>query len=692
MTAEIFIENQRLDLTEDISSLLTFALDDVKDFASRNTTFSKTIVLPGTARNNLLFGHIFDARVSNPYDSTQKNVTTNFNASVSADCLMFQNHIQTFKGTIRLLEIIIDKGVPEYEVAVFGELGGLVAKMAALKLEDLDFSAYDHNWTHGNITASWDAAPGAGYFYPLIDYGTVSPANDKVDYDIRAFRPALYVRQYIDKIITNAGYKWQSDLFDTTRFKRLVIPHNRKSLQSLTNLIARGFHVGSQEIISNIIGPIANIPQSTASGTDFTYSAGVWTYTGVATKTFTLYVSAQGTALMLNGSIRLGIKRNGSIVGYLAGSITSLNATWSIIENNTITLDQNDTISIFAQRQSGGSGNYTLSTTNFMLQFLSPVPVVADTFPGGAVTMNDTIPRNYLQKDFLSSIVKLFNLYIYEDNYETETVTRKIPKMLYIKPYVDFYDLNVSGITDWTYKVDRTRTIRLKPMSEINYRYYNFKFKSDSDFWADLYRTRYNEGYGDRVYDSGYEFSNEKKDIDVIFSGSVLVGYAGKDKIVSVMYKRNAGVEERMDTNIRLLQTKKITGKATWKIKDGNSILVSGLTTYGYGGHYDDPDAPANDIQWGVPKELFFTLVSGAINVTQFNVYWSSYMAEITDKDSKLMTAWFKLSSKDIYDLDFSKFIHVDGSIWRLNKIEDWNATEPDVCKAELLKTINQIY
>ncbi len=67
-------------------------------------------------------------------------------------------------------------------------------------------------------------------------------------------------------------------------------------------------------------------------------------------------------------------------------------------------------------------------------------------------------------------------------------------------------------------------------------------------------------------------------------------------------------------------------------------------------------------------------------------------MAEITDKDSRLLSAWFKLTAADILNLNFSKLIYCEGSYWRLNKIEDWNASEPDVCKVELLKVINTIY
>lgn len=67
-------------------------------------------------------------------------------------------------------------------------------------------------------------------------------------------------------------------------------------------------------------------------------------------------------------------------------------------------------------------------------------------------------------------------------------------------------------------------------------------------------------------------------------------------------------------------------------------------------------------------------------------------MAEITDKDSKMLSGYFKLNNADIYGLDFSRFKYVNGVYWRLNKIIDWNASEPDVCKVELLKVINTVY
>lgn len=680
---EIYIENKKLDVSSDLSSLLTFAIDDIKDFSARNTTFSKTIILPGTANNNKLFGQIFDARVSNPFDEDQDNVDTNFNAATSANCIMFQNHIQVFKGVLRVLEIVITDGTPEYEVAVFGELGGLVASLGINKLTDLDFSAYDHILNAENVSGSWNVSGGSGYYYPLIDVGGVSVA--KVDYDIQAFRPALYVKEYIDKIFTAAGYRYSSALMDTERFRRLIIPCVDKTLRSSATSLLTATRTTRYEVVNNSSPVDANLKFETFDGAGF--SANVdkdeFTYTDAdpLNCTVSFRIAGDCDVIAIAGGIDLHFQINGSTIpGYSKQLLVDGNYVWEFTFD--ITLNNGDVITFLYDGNTILAVNNEAFATTCTFSITSLVPIYAPAGVGDTIEMNTTIPKNILQKDFLSSVIRLFNLYLYEDPNQS--------KMVYLTPYIDFY--NVSGAIDWDYKMDRSRSVRLKPMSELNARYYNFRFRQDSDFYNEQYRKRYNETYGDYIFDSQYEFADEKKDIELIFSPTVLVGYTGVDKIVSVFYKKNAGVEEKTDVNIRILQSKRITGVASWSILDGVSTLASGLTEYGYAGHYDDPDAPANDIHFGVPKELFFTIVSGAINITQFNVYWSSYMAEITDKDSKLLTGYFKLNNADIYGLDFARFIHLDGSYWRLNKITDWNASEPDVCQVELLKLIYIFY
>jgi len=93
-----------------------------------------------------------------------------------------------------------------------------------------------------------------------------------------------------------------------------------------------------------------------------------------------------------------------------------------------------------------------------------------------------------------------------------------------------------------------------------------------------------------------------------------------------------------------------------------------------------------------VPKELYFSLLAGGLNVNQFNVYYSPYMAEITDKDSKLLSCEVKLNDVDVFNLDFSKYYFIDGGLYRLVKLIDYTPNANETTKAEFLKLINKVY
>ena len=45
ISTEIYIEDYKLDLLQDISTEFTYTIDDIADFGAKNTSFSKTISL-----------------------------------------------------------------------------------------------------------------------------------------------------------------------------------------------------------------------------------------------------------------------------------------------------------------------------------------------------------------------------------------------------------------------------------------------------------------------------------------------------------------------------------------------------------------------------------------------------------------------------------------------------------------------
>jgi hypothetical protein len=696
ISTEIYIENQRLDLTKDLSTEFTYNIDDIKDFASRNTNFSKTIVLPGNAVNNKLFGHIFEFGSSNFHDENVPNVGYNFNVSKAASCIVFIDKVQIFKGILRILEIVIDNGAIEYECAVFGELGGFINELGNKKIEELDFSAYDHDWTLTNIQSSWNTVAGSGYYYPLIDYGKVS--TNKHDWDVRAYRPALYVREYIDKIISNSGYTYESSFFNSPVFRRLIVPQNQKALTKTTSDFNKAFLTTPVEIVSSRLISFDTVTGSglTVSGTNSTF-----TYTGVSSIILKMDYEFNGDST--SGTFK--IAKNGTTVyQYNFEGGIGIAGTFEILVNT------NDAITFRFSNTAPNRDDPPVTVSDGQVSFYSNSFVTAQVTLNDRLIMADVIPKGVFQRDFFSSIVKMFNMYVVEDTNR--------PKHLIIKPYIEFYDfdgqsllaiddfnslLNVNDTDhlllsdgtiqylDWTYKVDRSKPLKLKPMSELNGRYFEFKYKNDSDYYNEQYQKKFSESYGTKLEDSGYDFAKDKQTAEVIFAPSPLVGYTGEDKVVPTIYKQNNGVEDSTEHVIRIMQAKKITGVTSYNVKNGSTTLVS-LTTYGYAGHLDDPNNPGADLNFGVPNELYFELNTDYPTANLFNAYWSEYVAEITDKDSKLLTAFVYLKAKDIYSLDFSKLIMIDGALWRLNNVQDFNPMDVDTTKAEFLKVIELTY
>jgi len=788
----LFIEDQELDVNQGFSNQITYAVDDLQNLDSKATAFSKTIVLPGTANNNRLLGNIFEFGAANFTVDTGKNVGYNFNASKSAKAKIEYNGLTVIKGVLRLLEIVRDGNLVDYEIAIFGELGGLIANLAGKKLVgndnstfDLDFSQYNHQYTISNILSSWDnsftlfegnttysflnsspnfyfsisviglnlaagmqltfsgtasnnttytiadvqeffnynntgfnltlirlttapvgenqtnynlkittIATGRGYVYPLIDYGGAS--TDKINYDYRTFRPALYVKEYLDKIIEKAGYTYQSNFFNTNFFKRLIVPNNDLGFVKY-NTQSYGTATTYPNHFNTGLGELKVVNWQSSTLTNFNLLSGNAGF--VANQNSNIKITIQYTGFInylpyaSGGPASLRIYKNSSIINeyFIDTSSNIPNGTGVftgyVVVNFSITIEVTESYIIndllYLKSYTGNNiGGLTLNSCSMKIDKYPPGFI--DYILGDSIKINDTIPRNILQKDFFSSIIKMFNLMITEDKFKD--------RHLIIEPYVDFYDNDRTTYLDWTDKVDLNNVIKIKPMSEINARYYEFKYKSDSDYYNELYRKKYNEGYGDRVFDNALEFAKDTQKTEVIFSATPLVGYTGLDKVVSTIFKKNNTLEEKTSSNPRILQFKKITGVSDWKIFNiqTNVNYQTGLTTYGYAGHFDDPDAPNADLNFGATKELYFPLVSGALSNNVFNAYYSSYMAEITDKDSRVITATMKFTESDIYNLDFGRYILIDQVLYRLQKIIDYVPGE--LCKVQLLRVISTNY
>ena len=472
ISTEIYIEEQKIDLLQDISTEFTYAIDDVSEFGSRNTSFSKTISIPGTANNNLIFGYIFELNNANVTVNALPNVGYNYNVTKQANCKIFIDKVQIFKGTLRILEIVIDKETIEYQCSVFGELGGFINQLGNRRLEDLDFSAYDHTYSVANISASWDNPGGSGYYYPLIDYGSVSTGQygtAKKDFQYTTFRPALYVKEYIDKIFAGTDYTFDCSFFDTPLFKRLIIPNNQTNITALNNTSMSASATNRDMLLTS--DPYVKYTLVTAGSFSIDGTNSLFTYSG-ATLTTNIQITLTGFVNFFNAAqptYTVILRKNGVPIASQDFDASVRRILDCNFTAQGITFNSGDTMQVEIL---GTLMEIEIFTGNVGVTTSTPTQVQINL--GETIKVSQTIPKGIFQRDFFLSIVKMFNLYVYENKFND--------KELVIAPYVVFYPEKSDSAEDWTNKIDRAKPISIKPMSEVNARYYNYKFKQDNDF------------------------------------------------------------------------------------------------------------------------------------------------------------------------------------------------------------------
>lgn len=151
---EIVINNTSVDVYKNIPISLNFSVADIRNPEKRNTSFSKTITIPGSKKNNLLFGHIFEVSKESNSDDLQ-NFSPDFNPAIKAPCTVYSDTLYQMGGYCQLLKVIKNKNSFEYEICIFGVLGDFFTNIEGKYLTDLDFSEYSHELNQSNIEASW---------------------------------------------------------------------------------------------------------------------------------------------------------------------------------------------------------------------------------------------------------------------------------------------------------------------------------------------------------------------------------------------------------------------------------------------------------------------------------------------------------------------------------------------------------
>ena len=240
---ELYINGERIELIESLNPSLTFNVADIAKPDTRKADYSKTITLPGSKKLNKQFEHIFEVNLS----------LQTFNPNLKTDVIYLVDGEINLDGYLQLKQVnILDNDKVTYDCTIVGRLGDFVTDLGDKQLDDstMLWGNLDHDYTLANQQASWTAT--TGYVYPIVDYGF---NTGLVDWWVEELYPAVYAKEYIDRMFSASGYTYTSTFLTSAPFNKLIVPFN-----------GQNFALGSTTINNRIFS--ANTPIFDTTTTD----------------------------------------------------------------------------------------------------------------------------------------------------------------------------------------------------------------------------------------------------------------------------------------------------------------------------------------------------------------------------------------------------------------------------------------
>ena len=690
---------------QEIPLSLSYLIADVKDPSKRNTTFSKTINF-NSKDVDLFFRVIW--KLNSTLTTFDPRLKCKIKYYVN-EVLQLDGDLQLIKVIVDP-----DSKTVNYQTTATGTIGNLFLAIGDAYLTDLDFSAYDHSLTKANVTNSWIPATsvtgviGSGYYYGLINWGENNVLTD-VEYHVKHMRPQLYKREYMAKIFAAAGYTWTSTYLDSTYYKSQLIPPTKEYLTLGTTAIANSQFYARRNatqvgaLISTAYSTFLSHWQSSSfSSPDVVlfnednvapyndpggnYATGTGIFSPTTSNDFKIETLIDFEIVLTN---TVGTATNALLnaPSYVTVNITQFNLSgWQTIAtasyglgNEVMTTLTSNTYQIYVQLPSWAAlatENYRVEIfgyLNYDLYTATSVPVTTgittakinvktnstyaarlvnnNIIEGGTLEINQCIPTEVKQIDWLMTEIKAANLYMVPNPDKA--------KDYIIEPRDDgFY----TGEDNWSELLDFSKDYEVLPVSELDTKRYEFWNKQDSDQYNDAYFKQYKETYGFGFTDCVSEFVKPVKKTELIYAPTPIVDNQVNGLILPKIFKNDNGTIKPMKSVIRQLYRGGNINMSYggWKLRSS----IAGDTVYNYYpfvGEVDNPYSPTLSLNWDTPQKVYYNYINATYTDNNLkNKYYSKMINQLSDKRSAVVKAYFNLNELKVKDFSFRKVVWVD--------------------------------
>jgi hypothetical protein len=697
-----------LDLMEDNPIKLTMAVADIMDPTANPSTYSQTFRVPNTANNNLFFKSAFNINAQT-FDATKK-----------IDAYIEDSNVTISVGSIRLTNIVTnnrDKNV-EYEITFFGEVSDLAAKIGGSFMNSLNLSYYNHEKSYVNIVNSWNLNLfGGDVIYPLIEWGydylNGEPVQNTLSYrdgthskngftannhplSIDQFKPVIRAKVLFDAIFASSGFTYESTFLNGSDFmNQYVITEQTDSAtashESDIQLDVRNNSL--QDVQPNTEVQLLFTNEIVDSLSSFDTITNYFTVPSTL-PAFTFYEfnlkglvfsDVFGPIVMTNVTIKaIDVATLTTLATYsISPSVTNININANLVLPSTVIAGQQIKFTIEI--------NTVNSLAGIMLSILTQI-----TGSGGLVILNNFLPNNVKNIDFLKGIIERYNLVLEPSKTKS--------KHFIITPWVDWVEQGTQR--DWTDYVDGNVDIQSKPLFTSQTRSNTWRDDEDSDYVNYNFQTATKTTYGQYDLDSQIEILVGNNLVESLFAPTPLLpignasplGNANQNLaaqfLIPHIAKDTTTERTPITPKLRLVYYNGMrSAPLQWHIKNDANVTQH-WNQYPLVSQYsllDNSGLSFNDMAWRNAAPLWDitpSVPNPPARTTQdlWNNYWRKWYEFTYDKYGRIVEMDIVLDYKKVWDLKFNDKIFIKDSWFMVNKITDYQVGKPTACKVELIR------
>lgn len=724
MSNRLVVNGVELDIDSNIAFPLSFSIADIKDPQKRKRSLSKSIKIVGKQSNLNFFSSTYSLTLS---DVDGSDVGFNFDPTQRVTAKYYKESILVFDGLLQLNDVVLVNKTYIFNCTLFSNFIDIFFILADLKVSELGWSEYNHNLTRAIIEDSFDTSvilngvatsnftagvpDGFGYIYPLVDYGynyipTTFNTNNLI--------PLVYIREVVSKCLSLAGISFTSAFLDSDLVKKMVLGFEggKRLSFSLSELNQRkiifdgafytsseitsfvnenGYNYASTEIYQIFANPKFTESVTSDLTNQYDPSTGLITINQSGSYNFTSSIPiyqqiTTGFAPTLIDAQRLvsiDIKRNGSIAGTISFTELSdalINETFSF--NQNLYCNSGDVISFELTIQTSlvyaQEGIVTVETQNLVDATVSISALNVAMLDNDIVELSTVIP-DMKASDFLSGFIKMFNLYISDPDIYGDVI---------IEPLSDYYSAT-NDFDDWTNIIDYNKEFKIVPSSTIEGKNYLFEFQPQEDYDNQSYKDEWQANYGNKKYVVQSTFQTGNREYKVPFGQAVPIQIVNSNIVLPRIVKlNNNNIFEPYKGKPKIYFYNGLKA-GNWRLADVSGTGASNRTTYPSVHHFDNYENPTFDMNFELPQRIFYGNSSTIVTTDNiFSRYHERFIKEITGRDSKIIECYAKLTNAQINTLDFAKLIMLNGVLFRLNEVKEFDSDVANSTQIELIKII----